>query len=289
MTEVEVYPGSKSPRRGTLVEEGPEQSTIRITSGQQAGQLLCLPNGHWRRLSEGKNAGPRSRREYARPTGGKTKERPMADEEGETTQASATNYVEQYNGLVEEAREIGLNGYKPISTRFRDEATGAKRCEALAEAIEAHRAKVEGEAAQPPSEEVVEPSPPENQEKKKMPKTSAKKKAKAAPAKKAAKAAPKPVVEKVRTGIVGEFGTREGTHRENVLLALYAKKNKAVSLTDLAKTVYGKGDHENRMKVKAVIVGLNMMIEEGKLPYKPVEYEGRAEEATVMLASKSGR
>jgi hypothetical protein len=89
--------------------------------------------------------------------------------------------------------------------------------------------------------------------------------------------------------VVAEFGTREGTNREKVLLALYAKKNKPVTLTEVAKAVYGKGDDESRLKTKAVIVGLNMMIEEGKLPYKPVEYEGRGDEATVMLASKSGR
>lgn len=210
----------------------------------------------------------------------------------ETSQPSPEkNYVATYNELVAEASSIGLNGYKPISTRFRDAATGAKRCEALAEAIEAHRAKVASGKAEAAPQQTTEQQPPpaQNQERAKMARTAtAKKPRKAAPAKKA-RAAPKPVVEKVRTGIVGEFGTREGTNREKVLLALYAKKNKAVLLSDVAKAVYGKGDDENRLKVKAVIVGLNMMIDEGKLPYKPVEYEGRGEEATVMLASKSGR
>jgi hypothetical protein len=221
----------------------------------------------------------------------------MPDEETSQAPEAATNttstdYVAQYNELVSEATSIGLNGYKPIATRFRDAATGAKRCEALAEAIEAHKAKLaSGEITAASPEAVVEEAlAAENQETSKMARTATAKKAKkAAPAKKAAKAAAPKIADKPRTGVVGEFGTREGTNREKVLLALYAKKNKPVALTEVAKAVYGKGDDENRLKVKAVIVGLNMMIEAGKLPYKPVEYEGRGEEATVMLASKSGR
>jgi hypothetical protein len=215
----------------------------------------------------------------------------MSDEETGGPAEEATDYVTQYNELVTEASAIGLNGYKAIATRFRDPATGAKRCEALAEAIEAHKAKIaSGELTAAPPETADEEAPPvENQESKRMARTSTAKKAKkAAPAKKAVKTAPK-VADKPRTGVAAEFGTREGTNREKVLLALYAKKNKPVALTEVAKAVYGKGDDENRLKVKAVIVGLNMMIEAGKLPYKPVEYEGRGEEATVTLASKSGR
>jgi hypothetical protein len=208
------------------------------------------------------------------------------------------NHKAHYNELVEEANTIGLEGYKPLTTRFRDAATGAKRCEALAEAIEARKAKIasgEINAASPQenTEEVVEDPPPpsvspENQEQKPMGKTGTKKKGKATPAKKVvAKAAPKIVAK--RNGVVEEFGTREGSYRELLLLCLYGKKNKPVPLTEVAKTVYGKSDEESRMKCKAVIIGLNMMIENGKLPYKRVEYEGRGDEATVMLASKSGR
>jgi hypothetical protein len=294
MTNVEIFPkGSKW--RGELVQEGPEQSTIRITTSTSpslVGQVVCFPNKDWRRLSEGKSSGRAQRPEYDRGSGAKTKERAMPDEETGPAPEPATDYVTQYNELVTEASAIGLNGYKPIATRFRDAATGAKRCEALAEAIEAHKAKVaSGEVTAAPPETAGEEEAPsvENQESKPMARTATAKKAKkAAPAKKAAKVAA-PKVERQRTGVVAEFGTREGTNREKVLLALYAKKNKPVALTEVAKTVYGKGDDENRLKVKAVIVGLNMMIEAGKLPYKPVEYEGRGEEATVTLASKSGR
>jgi hypothetical protein len=294
MTDVVMYPKSRSAWRGKLVAEGPEQSLIRITSGPEllVGKEQCFTNDDWERLSEGKSSGRGQRPEYDRGRGAKTKERHMPDEETGPAQEATTDYVSQYNELVTEANAVGLNGYKPIATRFRDAATGAKRCEALAEAIEAHKAKIaSGEiTAASPEAAVVEEAPAaENQETSKMARTATAKKAKkAAPAKKAAKAAA-PKVEKQRTGVVAEFGTREGTNREKVLLALYAKKNKPVTLNEVAKAVYGKGDDENRLKVKAVIVGLNMMIEAGKLPYKPVEYEGRGEEATVMLASKSGR
>jgi hypothetical protein len=73
------------------------------------------------------------------------------------------------------------------------------------------------------------------------------------------------------------------------VLYLVKNKNKDVKLGDLAREVYGKNDDENRLKVKAVIVGMNMMIENKNLPYKPVEYSGRGEDATLILATKSGR
>jgi hypothetical protein len=201
----------------------------------------------------------------------------------------AANHKDQYNSLVEQAVEIGLTGYKPITTRFRDAATGAKRCEALAEAIEAHKAKIaSGELSEDQPEPEAEPtkSPPPKKEKSMA---KAKKKGKAAaPAKKVAAKRGNGAAEK-RDGICGEFGTREGSFREKLLIALHAKRNKAVPMAELAKAVYGNQSADSKSKVKAVIVGLNMMIENGKLPYKPVEYEGRGDDATAMLASKSGR
>jgi hypothetical protein len=247
---------------------------------------------------ERKSSGPSIAQDYDRGLGkAKTKETTiMTGDEDAATPSGEEDHVKKYNELVEEAKALGLTA-KPISRRFRDPETGAKRCEALAEAIEAQRAKIasgEVETAAPPEEAAEEAPPPSNQETKKMVKSSTAKKpaAKKVVAKKAARAKPvaaqKAAAEK-RNGPAGEFGTREGTNREKVLLVLHAKKNKPVTLTEVAKSVYGKGDDENRLKVKAVIVGLNMMIEEKRLPYKPVEYEGRGEETTVTLASKSGR
>jgi nitrogen fixation protein FixH len=84
-----------------------------------------------------------------------------------------------------------------------------------------------------------------------------------------------------------QFGTREGSNREAVLAHLFASKGKAVNLNAVTKAVYKKVDEANRNKVKMTIVGLNIMIKEGKLPFKPVAYEGRGEEATFGLFPKS--
>jgi hypothetical protein len=89
--------------------------------------------------------------------------------------------------------------------------------------------------------------------------------------------------EKVRE----QFGTREGTNLEKVIFALIARVNKPVLLTEVARIVYKKGDRANCLKVKAVTVGLNMTIDAYELPYAHVVFEGRGEEATVMLASKA--
>jgi hypothetical protein len=91
----------------------------------------------------------------------------------------------------------------------------------------------------------------------------------------------------ITTKARNEFGTREGSNREKVMLQLYTSKGKPVSLNAVAKKVYGKADDANRLKVKATIVGLNMMIDNLKLAYKPVEFEGRGEEATFALVTKS--
>jgi hypothetical protein len=276
-----IFPNSETPWKGKIVQAGAEQTEVEVTSGPEmhVGKVQTFSNQDLK--YDRKSAGPSTDQDYdPERAGTKTREKPMSDEAA----GEEVNHKDQYNSLVEQARAIGLDGYKPISTRFRDAATGAKRCEALAEAIEAHRAKVansEPEAAA----EVTEPSPSKKKEKSMA---KAKKKGKAAaPAKKVA--AKRGNGAEKRDGVCGEFGTREGSFREKLLLALHAKRNKAVPLGDLAKAVYGNGSADSKSKVKAVIVGLNMMIENGKLPYKPVEYEGRGDDATAMLASKSGR
>lgn len=86
--------------------------------------------------------------------------------------------------------------------------------------------------------------------------------------------------------IRNEFGTREGTNLEKVIAHLYARKNKAVKLDEVAKAVYKSATKANRMKVKMVVVGLNMTIEAYALPYAKVVFEGRGEDATLTLATK---
>jgi YD repeat-containing protein len=275
-----IYPDSKAPWKGKIIQAGVEQSEVEVTEGPEnmVGKVFTLPNGDLK--YDRKSAGPDAAQDYDPGRAGpKTREKPMDDEaEGATK--------DQYNSLVAQAQEIGLDGYKPISTRFRDAATGAKRCEALAEAIEAHKAKTaSGEVTQPKAV-ATEPPPTKNKEKSMA---KAKKKGKAtAPAKKVAAKKANGAAEK-RDGICGEFGTREGSYKEKLLLALYAKRNKPVPIGDAAKAVYGNGSADSKSKVKAIVVGINMSIEGGKLPYKPVEFEGRGDDATLMLASKSGR
>jgi hypothetical protein len=86
-----------------------------------------------------------------------------------------------------------------------------------------------------------------------------------------------------------EFGTREGTNLEKVTAYLHARKNKPVKLDELAKAVYKSATKANRMKVKMVVVGLNMTIEAYELPYAKVVFTGRGEDATLTLASKSAK
>jgi hypothetical protein len=92
----------------------------------------------------------------------------------------------------------------------------------------------------------------------------------------------KSFVEKVRS----EWGTREGTNLEKLVLILNGSKNKPVLLSEITKAIYGKLDPANRNKVKMVLVGLNMTIEGYQLPYQHVALEGRGEEATLTLATK---
>jgi hypothetical protein len=90
-----------------------------------------------------------------------------------------------------------------------------------------------------------------------------------------------PAAEKeVRAGIVGLFGSREGTLREDIILAL--EKGKAVKFTDLAKKL--KSTPSN---IKASVIGLKLMIAGNnpsgkKLPYEVVT-EGRGDDATIAM------
>jgi hypothetical protein len=269
-----IFPNSKTPWKGKIVQAGVEQTEVEVTSGPEmnVGKVQTFSNQDLK--YDRKSAGPSTDQDYDPGRAEtKTREKPMSDEAA----GEEVSHKDQYNSLVEQAQAIGLDGYKPISTRFRDAATGAKRCEALAEAIEAHRAKVantEPEAEPPPS--------------KKKEKSMAKAKKKGKPAAKVAAKRGNGAAEK-RDGVCGEFGTREGSFKEKLVVALHAKKNKAVPIAEAAKAVYGNSSADSKSKVKAIVVGINMTIENEKLPYKPVEFEGRGDEATLMLASKSGR
>lgn len=259
--------------RADLLQEGPEQSLVKIIKGPSnlIGLSLCFPNSH-----------------IARATGSEY------TEDNQELPMSEDNHTARYNELVEEAIAAGLSA-KKIGTRFRNAETGAKRCEALEAAIASHKEKVaEGVVPEKGTVEVAaipaegeKTEPPRINQEKKMAKSATKKKPTAA-AKKATKPAKSVVVAEKRNGIVGEFGTRADTNKEKLLLALYAKKNKPVPALDLIKAVYGKQDIEMLGSLKMVLQGLQVAIDSDKLPYT-IEVEGRLKEATITLASKSGR
>jgi hypothetical protein len=199
------------------------------------------------------------------------------------------NYVSKFNRLVEEAKALGMTGVKPVSSHFRDNATGERRVAALESSIQAWK---EGQAAadrQPGPE--VQPVTTANEEDNDMStvrKTKAAKKAKKAASGNSRKRVTGKTEKVVRDGIVGDFETRKGTHKEALLLALYEHKNKPVPVSDLLKAVYGSKDEENRVALMGgVVVGLEIAVAKkpGAKGWKIVR-EGRGDEATVALVAK---
>lgn len=180
------------------------------------------------------------------------------DQEGQGEQSSPVvlttapapekvNWVKKYNDLVAEAEKIGLQGYKTISSHFRDAATGAKRCAALESSIRARR---QGLGAADQGEVEVTASSSVEEEKGDM---SAKKKANGA-AKRQAK--PKTQKEK-REGIAGELDTRQGTNLEKVCIFLWDKnRGKAVERSEVARHVYGNKNPESISKLGHVLLGV---------------------------------
>lgn len=271
-TRVVIFPLSESPWKGVLLTEGPQQSEVLYTEAPSimVGKTEYMPNHHFS----------------------------VIQEEG------AMNAREEYNRLVNEAITMGLSGYKPIATHFRDAATGVKRCEALASAIEAHKARAR-EAPTTTTEEKAstteeQPSTTTEQpteELEKEMRSTVKKESKATrmkrvvtnatASKKQAAAAARTSVKEKRDGIAGEFGTREGAKNDKLLLALNAKKNKPQPIEDVLTVIYGKGAKwpKDRVKFGGVLAGLNGMIEKNKLPYK-IELDGKGEETTIVLAVK---
>ena len=202
-------------------------------------------------------------------------------------------HVADYNLLVEEAVALGMKGYRPLASRFRDNATGAARVAALESSIKAFKQGLAAEERQPGPE--VQP-----QEEADMAKTSTARKTKTAgkvkgkavakPAKKAAsqnartRVAAKDKV--VRDGIAGVFGSREDSNQEKALLKLDAAKGKPVGIADLLQAIYKSKDlEEYRGAFNAVAAGIKKAIETKKLGYV-FEMEGRGDEAAFSLKKK---
>ena len=225
----------------------------------------------------------------------------MSDNEEATKTTTETEeivgkapHVADYNKLVEEAIALGMKGYRPLASRFRDNATGAARVAALESSIKAFKQGLAAEERQPGPE--VQP-----QEEADMAKTTTARKTKTAskakgkgkvtkPAKKAASQNARTRVaakdRPVRDGIAGVFGSREGSNQELALLKLDAAKGKPVAIGDLLQAIYKSKDAEEfRGAFNAVAAGIKKAIETKKLGYV-FEMEGRGDEAAFSLKKK---
>lgn len=154
--------------------------------------------------------------------------------------------VEEYNKLA------ALNGAKPVK-RFASTAAGLKRIEALKEG----KVKV----AKPKKEKVA---------KEKKPKVAKVKKEK----------------EEKRSKIGIEFDVRSGSKREKLLEAMHSNYKKPLTGRELLKLVYGSTSEDNKGAVNMVMRGLDVMITNGKLPYKIVKEKNEQKEITFALHPK---
>jgi hypothetical protein len=201
------------------------------------------------------------------------------------TVKEANSTVSKYNKLVEEANELGMKGYRPIATRFRDTATGEARVAALESSIKAFKEGIKGAERQPGPE--VQPQEEASMAKStsvRKTKTAAKKAKEVVRAKRKANdnARRKVAAEKpVRNGIAGVFGSREGSNQETLLLKL--EKGKPVGVGEIMKSIYGKDSDEYRGALGAVLAGVRAKAK--KLKYELVQ-EGRGDEATFALVKK---
>jgi hypothetical protein len=224
----------------------------------------------------------------------------MSDNEEATKTTTETEeivgkapHVADYNRLVEEAIALGMKGYRPLASRFRDSATGAARVAALESSIKAFKQGLAAEERQPGPE--VQPQEEADMAKTttaRKTKTAGKVKGKAAakPAKKAASQNARTRVaakdKPVRDGIAGVFGSREDSNQEKALLKLDAAKGKPVPLGDLLQAIYKSKDSEEfRGAFNAVVAGIKKAIETKKLGYV-FEMEGRGDEAAFSLKKK---
>jgi U3 small nucleolar RNA-associated protein 14 len=210
----------------------------------------------------------------------------------ETVEKANSPIVVKYNKLVEEAIELGMKGYRPLASRFRDTATGEARVAALESSIKAFKDGQRAEERQPgPEVQPQEEASMANSTTARKTKTVTKGKGKAkgvtkSKAKASDNARRKVAAEKpVRNGIVGIFGTREGSLKEKLLLTLSAKMGKPVPVGEVLKALYGKEADDNRGALQGVKLGIEGAIRNNKLSYELVS-DGRGDEATIALVKK---
>lgn len=212
---------------------------------------------------------------------------------------SPEQLVSAYNSLVDTARSMGLDAYRPV-TRFKDKDDALKYIAAIESAIRARQSseKTAAQEARKPTGPIPkEVSPPPKAEpvkdtKKMATKTAKKTAKKAAPAKKAkaakngaAKVAAGPKVYERPTGKKGEFtgklNTRPGTIKDKLALFLYDNLGKMIAADKVTKAVYGSADAPG---LNNVVNGLRVGIDAAKLSYH-IKREG----SEIGLYSGSGK
>jgi hypothetical protein len=169
---------------------------------------------------------------------------------------SAEALLRSYNENVEIARSKGLDRYKPM-TQFTDKETGIQHLEEIESSI---RAAVEAVKAESTPARKREPSKAKLREEgeKAVKEFSKKKKAEAKEAK-----APTNKGGKTQS-FIGAIEVRIGTNKEKLASILIKNVNKSLSMTEVCKHVYGKGDSP---AIVNVIGGLINTIKEKKLNY----------------------
>jgi hypothetical protein len=213
---------------------------------------------------------------------------------------SPEQLASEYNKLVDTARAMGLDAYRPV-TRFKDKGDALKYIAAVESGIRARQSSekaVKQEVRKTTGPTPTEVSPPTKV--KEVPQMAAKTKTakkKAAPKKakangaakkvaKTAKAAAGPKVYERPAGKKGEFtaklGTRPDTNLDKLALFLFSNLGKAFSKEDVCKEVYGK--KEAVAAITNVIGNLRNKIEAAKVPYNV-----KVEENAVGLFAGSGK
>lgn len=165
------------------------------------------------------------------------------------TSMTGPELVTVFNEMCTKAAEKGIDRFKPVQ-RFGTREKGITRCSTLYLALVKAGVRVNGDGPK------------------------AKAKGKSSKGNGAE-----------RTGIVAEFGTREGTNREKLLLALADNLNKPTSQTALIKAVYGSKEGDSGA-LGMVMKGLFASIASNKLPYKIVKSKDSKEVYFELQATK---
>jgi hypothetical protein len=190
---------------------------------------------------------------------------------------SAEQMAREYNGLVETARGLGLDRFRPVA-RFKDKDEGLRYIEAVESSIRARQASDQAVKQQartktgPVAKEVTPTSPPIPQRKDEdemATKNGKNGKAKKAKAKKAGPKKAAAAEKAPRAGKVGAFldqiDARAGSNQEKAGTALFNSLGKPMKVEALCKAVYGKA--EVNTAINAVLNGLRGAIEGAKAAY----------------------